>query len=264
MSPFASAAKHPAFLRTAAGAVTGGAFFYRAAEARDRHNDDTSLVSKAMTTALGVMVGAGLGAAFPQWKGKVAGKFKQIHASYGPNLERAFQSADEAFKTSQTKALRKGQDISKIVAPQRTDLAIRGKAALETYMKPSIVLPTGMVLGAAYASSRGQNPLSGAADGALVTGGAGLAYHSYMAYRGIQNPLLWKSVGATLGVAAAPMAYMAGVATNDPEYGGMAAAMPSDDGYYTQDMYRSGAGRRAEMIGATGDLVFGLQNMRHG
>lgn len=239
------------FLRTAAGALAGGFVFNRAAQARERGSGDISAVAKTGTTLLGMMTGAAIGASFPAWKRGVAAKYQRIHGSYDNVLKGVMKEA-------------------KVTTP---DFTHHMKAAAETYLKPSVMLPAGMAIGAAVASSRGDDPFNGAMTGGLAAGGLGLGYHGYQVYGKLGKYSGWKHgfVGkvprAAMGAGMVGSAFAFGMATNQPEYKEEARAVPTYEGYEAQTMqmgYQSGAGRRSTDMGATGDLVFGLQNMRHG
>lgn len=251
MSLFSTIAKSPLFLRTAGGALAGGFVFHQAAEARDREDGDISAIAKTGTTLLGMAAGAAIGATFPAWKQRFADKYKRIHSGYDGTLKRVMKEA-------------------KATTP---DFTHHLKAAAETYIKPSVVVPAGMLVGAAVASSRGDNPVGGAMTGGLAAAGIGLGYHGTQIYNkfgkygGWRHAFAGKVPRAVMGTGLVGSAFAMGMVTNPPEYKEEARAVSSYEGYETQTMqmnYQSGAGRRSMEMGATGDLVFGLQNMRHG
>jgi hypothetical protein len=251
MALFSTLAKSPLFLRTAAGAVGGGVVFHRAAESRERGSGDVSAIAKAGTTLLGMATGAAVGASFPFWKRGIADKYKRIHGSYDGVLKRVMKDA-------------------KATTP---DFTHRVKAAAETYIKPSVVMPAGMLVGAAVASGRGEDPIAGAMTGGLAAGGLGLGYHGFQVYNklgkygGWKHGFAGKVPRAAMGAGMVGSAFALGMSTNQPEYKEEARAVPTYNGYEPETIqmnYQSGAGRRSMEMGATGDLVFGLQNMRHG
>lgn len=251
MGVFSALAKSPVLRRAAGGALAGGVVFHRAAEARERGSGDVSAIAKAGTTFLGMATGAAIGASFPFWKQGIASKYKRIHGSYDGVLKGVMKEAGAT-------------------AP---DFTHHMKAAAETYLKPSVVMPAGMVIGAAVASSRGGDPISGAMTGGLAAAGLGVGYHGYQIYNkfgkygGLKHGFVGKVPRAAMGAGLVGSAFALGMATNQPEYKEEARAIPTYEGYEPQTMqmgYQSGAGRRSMEMGATGDLVFGLQNMRHG
>lgn len=273
MSLFQTLTKHPLFLKTAAGAAAGGFLSYKAAAAHEHGDGTTSALAKFSVTALGMAAGGFIGANFEGFKQGTVNKFKNIHSEYEPNLSKALGRATKEFTTKRAKAeataLKKGltgeaykEAMSAFAtAPSREDFGIRASAALETYARPSLLATAGIGLGAVYSTSRGGDPISGATNGAAIALTAGLGYHGFKVYKGSPAPLR-----AAMGMAAIPTAFAAGMAGNQPEYGMEARAVPNYEGGYDSEptIIRSGPGRRSQMIGATGDMVFGLQNMRHG
>jgi hypothetical protein len=115
-----------------------------------------------------------------------------------------------------------------------------------------LVAGAGAAVGAALGAHLDkEDPEQGAKRGALLGGGAGLAIST-----GLRTSRLWKGLGpvgkaGAIGVLTTA-AFGAATVMSRPKYAVMDQAMPEDNGLRS----------RMEMIGANGDLVFGLHNTR--
>jgi len=283
------------FARAAIGAVTGGVLFHKAAATKEHGDATASSVSKWGAMLLGIGTGAAIGATFPSWKTGVVEKFKGIHAGFGENLKTVVEDAEKVFASDKIKAeaevLKKGlspnsKEYDEIMGQfkngpktiKNPGSGLRFKAGAETYIKPSIMTPAGMILGAAYSYHTGGDPMSGALNGGLAGFGAGMAYHGFKTYGNLgkakfsENPAKWvggKVARGAIGAGVVGAAFAAGSIGGQPQYREQARAVSTDNGYEPETLeenfaYSSGAGRRSQDIGASGDLVFGLRNRRHG
>lgn len=260
-------------LRSGAGAVAGGSLFFSAARAQD---DGSEQAGTAMTTStlFGVAAGAVAGSGFPLWKKTIGNRYSKMLENMkdkkGSNLRKAYASSlksyDKEVKTiSRNKSLtaaKRAEEISKISKPAITDVGVRLNAMAETFLNPGVTVPVGMMLGSSFYASRGGDPVAGAFTGGTLGFGAGLGYHGYKVYE--KSPVVMR---AGMGAGLTTVAYGIGASSNDSQYQRESRVVPDkySDSYDEQVIYENpGIRRRMETMGASGGVVLGSHNKRHG
>lgn len=125
-----------------------------------------------------------------------------------------------------------------------------------------IAAGAGGVLGAVIGSQVAEDSGKGAFIGGAAGMGIGLAVRS-----GMRGSRAWKLLSkvpggksAALVLGAAAVGFGARALTSQPDYESSASAVSDEMGGYT---YQSGTRDRLDRLSATGDMVFGLHNLRH-
>jgi hypothetical protein len=141
--------------------------------------------------------------------------------------------------------------------------------ALPAFATVPVMAGAGALLGAAFAGE--DHRMRGAAIGAGVGAGASVALHAAKSWKsmGKAGAPAWNRFGMkpAMAVALAAAAFGAGSAMRPKEE---VAALPTETGeaeyadMAAAQRYDSGAGRRMRSMKASGDMVFGMSNSRHG